>query len=128
MLLKKIDHVAIICSNYERSKDFYTRTLGLRVIQEIHRAERKSFKLDLAVGGSYQIEIFSFPDSPARTTNPEACGLRHLAFQVDNLDEAVEELKQKGVLFEEIRFDEVRVKRFCFFFDPDGLPVELCEI
>lgn len=127
MKLNRIDHVAIICSDYARSKDFYVNILGLEVLQEVHRAERQSYKLDLEVNGLYQIELFSFPRPPERLTNPEARGLRHLAFQVNDLDVTVAELKQKGITTEEIRLDTTRNKRCVFFQDPDGLPIELCE-
>ncbi|MDP3954480.1 MAG: VOC family protein [bacterium] len=127
MKLNRIDHVAIICSDYQKSKEFYVNLLGLEIIQEIHRLERRSCKLDLSLNGLYQIELFSFPDPPSRLTNPEARGLRHLAFQVDDLDKAVEELKRKGVATEAIRVDTSRNKRCFFFQDPDGLPIEFCE-
>jgi glyoxylase I family protein len=127
MQLRKIHHVAIICSNYERSKKFYVETLGLKIIQETYRETRQSFKLDLALSDQSQIELFSFPHSPARLSHPEAQGLRHLAFEVSDLQEAAEELKQKGIEVEPIRFDELTGKHFTFFNDPDGLPLELYE-
>ncbi|TDT52024.1 VOC family protein [Fonticella tunisiensis] len=127
MKLKKIHHVAIICSDYEKSKDFYVNVLGFKVINETYRKERDSYKLDLAVGGEYQIELFSFPDPPKRVSRPEARGLRHLAFEVDNIEEAVKELKSRGIEVEPIRIDEVTGKRFTFFSDPDKLPLELYE-
>lgn len=127
-LLNAVHHIAIICSDYERSKQFYTEVLGLTIIQEVYRAERRSYKLDLAVNGLYQIELFSFPDPPKRPSRPEAAGLRHLAFSVDNLDEAVADLEAKGVELEPIRIDELTGKRFTFFADPDGLPLELYSI
>jgi len=126
-LLQAIHHIAIISSDYQRAKQFYTETLGLTIIGEVYRAERQSYKLDLAVNGHYQIELFSFPNPPQRPSRPEAAGLRHLAFAVDNLDEAVAELQQKGVDLEPIRIDELTGKRFTFFADPDGLPLELYE-
>jgi glyoxylase I family protein len=127
MQLKKIHHVAIICSDYQKSKDFYTQTLGLPIIQETYRAERDSYKLDLAIGEQAQIELFSFPNPPARPSRPEAQGLRHLAFEVDNITEAVKELQAKQIDVEPIRTDHLTGKRFTFFSDPDGLPLELYE-
>lgn len=122
-----IHHVAIICSNYEKSKKFYVEVLEFSIIKETFRAERNSYKLDLRVGSSGQIELFSFPSPPQRINTPEACGLRHLAFEVDNLDESVSNLKSKGVLVEGIRIDEITGKQFTFFKDPDGLPLEIYE-
>lgn len=127
MKLNKIHHIAIICSNYERSKEFYVNILGLKIIKEIYRKERKSYKLDLSVGGDYQIELFSFPESPKRLSYPEARGLRHLSFEVDNIDEVIKEMNDKNVITENIRIDEVTEKKFTFFSDPDGLPIELYE-
>jgi glyoxylase I family protein len=125
--LKRIHHVAIICSNYEQSKQFYVDVLGLTILQEVYRAERRSYKLDLEIAGQYQIELFSFPDPAARPSRPEAAGLRHLAFAVDNIDAAVAHLQSHGVITEPIRIDEYTQKRFTFFADPDGLPLELYE-
>ncbi|NRO95735.1 VOC family protein [Paraburkholderia sp. NMBU_R16] len=125
--LSRIHHVAIICSDYERSKRFYAQTLGLRVIRETWRAERRSWKLDLAVGEHGQIELFSFPDAPPRPSYPEARGLRHLAFATDDLDACVSSLTAAGVAVEPVRLDELTGKRFVFFSDPDGLPLELYE-
>lgn len=125
--LNKIHHVAIICSDYEKSKHFYTKILGLKIVLEAYREERSSYKLDLEVGGQYQIELFSFPDTPARPSRPEATGLRHLAFEVDNIDEAVFHINKYDVVTEPIRIDETTCKRFTFFADPDGLPLELYE-
>ncbi|MBR8840268.1 MAG: VOC family protein [Stigonema ocellatum SAG 48.90 = DSM 106950] len=122
-----IHHVAIICCDYERSKKFYVEVLGFSVIQETFRAKRNSYKLDLRVGENYQIELFSFPDPPERVSHPEACGLRHLAFEVDDIEEAVLDLKSQGVEVEAIRVDEMTGKRFTFFQDPDGLPLEIYE-
>lgn len=127
MQLKRIHHVAIIASNYERSKDFYCRILGLRIVQENYRKERDSYKLDLAMSDGAQIELFSFPSPPARVSRPEAAGLRHLAFEVSDLGQAVSHLKHCGVESEPIRTDEYTGKRFTFFSDPDGLPLELYE-
>jgi glyoxylase I family protein len=125
--LKRIHHVAIICTNYEQSKHFYVEILGLTILQEVYRAERRSYKLDLEIAGQYQIELFSFPDPAARPSRPEAAGLRHLAFAVDNIQEAVDHLQHHGVVTEPIRIDEYTQKRFTFFADPDGLPLELYE-
>jgi len=120
-------HVAIICSDYARSKHFYTEVLALRVVAETWRAERRSFKLDLELPDGSQIELFSFAAPPVRPSRPEACGLRHLAFAVVDLDASVRELEQRGVAFEPIRLDELTGRRFTFFADPDGLPLELYE-
>jgi len=125
--LNRIHHVAIICSYYERSKRFYTEVLGLKIVREVYREARNSYKLDLEVNGHYQIELFSFPGPPARPSRPEAAGLRHLAFEVDNVEEAKREIESHGVIVEDIRVDEFTQKRFTFFADPDGLPLELYE-
>ena len=127
MNLKKIHHVAIIASDYEKSKHFYVNILGLKIIIEVYRKERNSYKLDLKLGDS-QIELFSFPNPPKRPSYPEACGLRHLAFEVTNIEETVEELKENGIDVEDIRVDEYTNRKFTFFEDPDGLPLELYEI
>lgn len=127
MNLKKVHHIAVICSDYGRSLDFYTRVLGLEIIAEHYRAERKSYKTDLALGGEYVIELFSFPNPPQRLTRPEAVGLRHLAFEVADLDEAVAALDANGIAHEAIRTDEYTGKRFVFFEDPDRLPIEFYE-
>lgn len=127
MKLNKVHHIAIIASDYRRSLDFYTRVLGLTVITENYRKERNSYKTDLALDGEYIIELFSFPNPPARLSHPEAAGLRHLAFEVDDIDRAVDELNAKGVDHEAIRTDEYTSKRFVFFQDPDGLPIEFYE-
>ena len=126
--LNRVHHIAIICSDYQRSKRFYTEILGLKIVREVFRGERNSWKLDLEVNGLYQIELFSFPNPPARPSRPEAAGLRHLAFEVDNLDEAVAKVKKYSVEVEPIRVDEFTGKRFTFFADPDGLPIEFYEI
>ncbi|EDT16750.1 SMU1112c/YaeR family gloxylase I-like metalloprotein [Clostridium perfringens] len=127
MNLKKIHHVAIIASDYKKSKDFYVNLLGLKIIREVYREERDSYKLDLEIGDS-QIELFSFKNPPKRQSYPEACGLRHLAFEVENIEEQVRELKEKGIKVEEIRIDEFTGRKFTFFSDPDDLPIELYEI
>ena len=125
--LRSIHHVAIICANYEKSKNFYTEILGFKILGEHHRRERGSWKLDLALENDYAIELFSFPDPPSRLSGPEACGLRHLAFSVSDIDEAVEWLRSNGVIAEEIRTDDYTSKKFTFFRDPDNLPLELYE-
>lgn len=127
MNILRTHHVAVICSEYERSKRFYTEVLGLEVVAEVFRAERNSYKLDLRLPDGTQVELFSFPDPPKRPSYPEACGLRHLAFEVADIDEAVAELTKKGVAVEPVRVDEFTGKRFTFLADPDGLPLELYE-
>ena len=126
--LKGVHHIAIICSNYEKSKDFYTNILGLSIVREVYREQRQSYKLDLALNEQYIIELFSFPNPPARTSSPESCGLRHLAFSVNKIQESVSALTAKGVELEPIRIDEFTNKQFTFFADPDGLPIELYEL
>jgi glyoxylase I family protein len=126
--LHSVHHIAIICSDYARSKAFYTEDLGLEIIREVYRAERDSYKLDLALNDHYIIELFSFPKPPARPSRPESSGLRHLAFQVKSLDFTVQELKKKGIESEPIRIDEFTGKRFTFIADPDDLPLEFYEI
>ncbi len=126
-LLINIHHIAIICSDYEVSKKFYTEILGLGIVAEHYRAERDSYKLDLKLGDRYVIELFSFPNPPRRTSRPEAAGLRHLAFAVSDLEKAIQHLKDNGVESEPIRGDEFTGKRFTFFSDPDGLPLEFYE-
>lgn len=125
--LLRIHHVAIIASDYEKSKSFYAEILGLRILAENYRAERRSYKLDLALPDGGQLELFSFPEPPPRPSRPEAAGLRHLAFVVPNVGEALAELRGRGVAVEEERVDEYTGKRFAFFADPDGLPLELYE-
>lgn len=127
LTLRAVHHVAIICSNYEASKKFYTAVLGFRVMAEHYRAERRSYKLDLALADRYCIELFSFPDPPARVSRPEACGLRHLAFEVESLDDATAWLEKNNIAFEPVRIDEYTGKRFTFFADPDNLPLEFYE-
>lgn len=125
--LTKIHHIAIIASDYQQSKAFYTEVLGLTVLREVYREIRQSYKLDLALNGEYVIELFSFPDPPARPSRPEATGLRHLSFEVADLDATVQELTAQGVLAEPIRVDEFTRKRFTFIADPDDLPIEFYE-
>jgi glyoxylase I family protein len=119
--------VAIICSDYERSKWFYTQVLGLEIVSEIYREKRDSCKLDLKLPDGTQIELFSFPDPPKRPSYPESCGLRHLAFEIEDIREAIEDLARHGIVAEPVRVDEQTGKRFTFFADPDGLPLELYE-
>ena len=126
-MLESIHHIAIICSDYEASKTFYVDKLGLEILSETYRKDRESYKLDLSLNGRYVIELFSFPDPPERLTRPEAAGLRHLAFTVADLDQTVKELKQKGIIAEPVRTDPGTGKRYTFFSDPDGLPLELYE-
>lgn len=128
MQISGIHHVAIICSDYERSKHFYTSILGFPVIAETYRAARNSYKLDLQVGPCDRLELFSFPEPPPRPSRPESCGLRHLAFMVEDLEATVVALQARGVAVEPIRLDELTGKRFTFFQDPDGLPLELYEV
>ena len=125
--LNKVHHIAIICSDYQKSLEFYTRVLGLRVLAEHYRAERDSYKADLALDDQYVIELFSFPSPPPRPTHPEAAGLRHLAFEVANLNDELKELERLGVPHEVVRTDPYTGKRFVFLQDPDGLPIELYE-
>ncbi|HEX4957377.1 MAG TPA: VOC family protein [Lacibacter sp.] len=127
-MLSQIHHIAIICSSYEVSKRFYTEVLGLSVIREVYRAERLSYKLDLSLNDQYVIELFSFPNPPPRPSRPEAAGLRHLAFAVDQLEPVIEKMQQHGIDIESIRIDEYTGKRFTFIADPDGLPIEFYEV
>lgn len=126
-MLNSIHHIAIICSDYKKSKQFYTEFLGLEIIREVYRVERDSYKLDLALKGNYVIELFSFPQPPIRVSQPEARGLRHLAFGVSDLDEEMNRLTILGIQCEPIRTDEFTGKRFTFLADPDDLPIELYE-
>ncbi|WPU31070.1 VOC family protein [Pseudoalteromonas piscicida] len=125
--LSGIHHVAVICSDYQRSKVFYTEVLGLHVLRENYRKDRASYKLDLALPDGSQIELFSFPNPPKRPSHPEAQGLRHLAFSVSDIDAYIAHLVQNQVAVEPVRIDEYTGKRFTFFSDPDGLPLELYE-
>ncbi len=126
-MLKGIHHAAIICSNYEASKYFYTKVLGLNVLAENYREKRDSYKLDLELPGGTQIELFSFSNAPVRPSYPEAQGLRHLAFVVEKIEDAIKQLESHNINVEAIRVDEFTGKRFTFFSDPDGLPLELYE-
>ncbi len=127
LTINKVHHIAIICSDYQKSKQFYTEVMGLTVVREVYRKERGSYKLDLEVNGLYQIELFSFPDPPTRVSHPEAAGLRHLAFEVDDIEVAIKHVATHNVITESIRTDEFTGKRFTFFADPDGLPIEIYE-
>ncbi len=125
--INQIHHVAIICSDYQKSKHFYTKILGFKIQREAYRAERQSYKLDLLVNGLYQIELFSFPNPPAHASRPEACGLRHLAFEVNDIKQTRDYLMNQNVDSEEIRTDEFTDKSFFFINDPDNLPIEFYE-
>jgi glyoxylase I family protein len=127
MNIKSVHHVAIICSDYTKSKNFYVNILGLTPRDENFRKERSSWKLDLEVNGKYVIELFSFPDPPPRVSRPEASGLRHLAFEVDDIEKSIAWLNKNGVSAEPVRIDEFTGKKFTFFADPDNLPLELYE-
>lgn len=127
MKFNRINHVAIICSDYNKSKKFYTEILGFTIIHEAYRKERDSYKLDLRVGNFDQLELFSFPNAPKRPSYPEACGLRHISFEVDNIEDTVQYLKDNLIVVEPIRIDEFTNKKFTFFSDPDDLPIEIYE-
>jgi len=126
-MFNRIHHVVIICSDYLRSKRFYVEILGFKVVGETYRADRRSFKLDLQVGDRYQLELFSFPNPPSRVSSPEACGLRHIAFEVKDVEDTVRKLRDRGVEVEPIRIDEATNKCFAFFRDPDDLPIEIYQ-
>lgn len=125
--LNKLHHIAIICSDYPKSKKFYTDVMGFEILQEVYREERDSWKLDLSFNGEYLIELFSFPNNPPRVSWPEARGLRHIAFEVDSIEASIDFLKEKNVPVGEIMIDPHTGKKFCFFDDPDELPLELYE-
>ncbi len=125
--INSIHHIAIICSEYEKAKLFYTDILGFTLVREIYRHERRSYKADLAINGKYQIELFSFPNPPQRVSRPEAAGLRHLAFQVDDVDTTILLLRKKNIMAEPVRIDETTGKRFTFIAGPDDLPIEFYE-
>ena len=128
MEIEKIHHIAIICSNYELSKHFYTEILPFTIQAEHYRAERQSYKLDLCLNGEYVLELFSFPSPPKRVSQPEACGGRHLALAVRDLEKSIAYIESQKVACEPIRQDEYTGKRFTFLEDPDGFPIELYEI
>ncbi|RXK86930.1 SMU1112c/YaeR family gloxylase I-like metalloprotein [Filimonas effusa] len=127
MKLKGIHHIAIIAADYQASKQFYTELLGFEIVQEVYREARDSYKLDLALDGLYQIELFSFPDFRPRASWPEAAGLRHLAFAVDDVEAWISYLRSKQVKVQDVRIDEYSGKKFTFFEDPSGQPLELYE-
>lgn len=127
-MLVRIHHAAIICSDYQVSRRFYTEVLGLQIVAEHYREHRRSYKLDLMLPDGSQVELFSFPDAPPRPSYPEACGLRHLAFGVEDVDACKALLEAKGIPVEAVRVDEYTNRRFVFFADPDGLPLELYEV
>ena len=126
-MIKQLNHIAIICTNINQSKYFYCEILGFKIIREHFRAERNSYKVDIAVNSNYLIELFSFPNPPQRQSYPEATGLRHLAFSIDNFEETLQNLSDKGIVYEPIRVDEFTGKKFTFIEDPDQLPIELVE-
>ena len=128
MKINRLHHIAIICSDYEKSKKFYTEILGFNIDNEIYREERKSYKLDLSLNGEYLIELFSFTTPPRRLTRPEATGLRHIAFGVNDLGEWIKFLNARNIETEPIRIDEFTNKRLIFLTDPDKLPIELYEL
>jgi glyoxylase I family protein len=125
--INKVHHIAIICSDYQKSKHFYTETLGLTIVQEIFREERESYKLDLALNGTFIVELFSFKNAPKRVSAPEAAGLRHLAFEVNNIQETRNYFTAQNINAEEIRMDIYTLKNYFFIADPDDLPVEFYE-
>lgn len=127
MKILGIHHVAILTDRYEESKKFYTEILGFSIVNEVYRKERDSYKLDLALNNQYQIELFSFPDYCERASYPEAKGLRHLAFAVDNVHEWINFLRSKKIEVQDSRIDEITQKKFTFFYDPNGQPLELYE-
>jgi len=125
--IKRVHHIAIICSDYQRSKLFYTEILGFRLVAEVYRETRQSFKADLSINGVYTIELFSFPETPPRPSRPEAAGLRHIAFEVDDVESTVTALAEKNIFAEPVRVDEYTRKKFTFIADPDNLPIEFYE-
>lgn len=125
--IRKIHHIAVICSDYERSKAFYTEVLGLEIVREVYREKRGSYKLDLALHGAYVLELFSFPSPPPRPSHPEAAGLRHLAFAVNDMEAVVTSMRHKGIAVEPVRVDDYTGKQFTFIADPDGLPIEFYQ-
>ncbi|MGX8701735.1 SMU1112c/YaeR family gloxylase I-like metalloprotein [Caproiciproducens sp.] len=126
-IFNKVHHIAIICSDYQRSKEFYAGLLGLPVIREVYRRERDSYKLDLKISDSCSLELFSFPSPPKRLSYPEAAGLRHIAFEVENIEAVCSFLLAHGVATEPIRIDEFTNKKCTFFHDPDDLPIEIYQ-
>lgn len=128
MNIQAIHHVAILAGDYEKSKSFYTAVLGFSIVAETYRADRQSYKLDLAINGQYQLELFSFPDYKERNSFPESKGLRHLAFAVEDIEQSVTELEAANVEVQGIRTDELTGRKFCFFYDPNNQPLELYEL
>ena len=128
MKIERLHHIAIICSDYEKSKRFYTEVLGFQIEREIYREERQSYKLDLSLNGRYLIELFSFPNPPKRPSRPESTGLRHISFGVTSIEESIEFLESNQVSVEPVRIDEYTGKNFTFFSDPDNLPIEIYEL
>lgn len=128
MKIERLHHIAIICSNYEISKRFYSEILGFNIENEVYRKDRDSYKLDLSLNGQYLIELFSFPNPPRRQTTPEATGLRHISFAVKDIENEIEFLKSKNIIPEPIRIDNYTKKKFTFFTDPDNLPIEIYEL
>mgnify|MGYP006139922715 FL=1 len=128
MQIEKLHHIAIICSDYQKTKQFYTEILGFTIEKEVYRQERQSYKLDLSLKGQYVIELFSFPNPPQRTSRPEAAGLRHIAFGVKDIEKEIQFLTSKNITTEPIRIDEYTNKKFTFFSDPDNLPIEIYEL
>ena len=126
--ISRLHHIAIICTDYEKSKRFYIDILGFKIEQEVYRQERQSFKLDLSLNGIYLIELFSFPNPPGRQTRPEATGLRHLAFEVEKIENCIQILTDKNIKTEPLRTDEYTKKKFTFLNDPDNLPIELYQL
>ncbi len=125
--INNVHHIAIISKDYNKSKQFYTQVLGFTIEKEIYRKERDSYKLDLSLNGKYCIELFSFPHPPPRPSRPESTGLRHIAFEVDDIDQAVAALFKHNVVAEPVRIDEFTNKKFTFIADPDNLPIEFYE-
>ena len=125
--IKRVHHIAIICSDYQLSKEFYLEVLGFKLDSEVYREARQSFKADLSLNGTYIIELFSFPETPPRPSRPEAAGLRHIAFEVGDIESVVKTLQEKEIFVEPIRVDEFTGKKFTFIADPDGLPIEFYE-
>lgn len=126
--VRRLHHIAIICKDYNKSKEFYTEVLGFKIIKEIYRQKRQSYKLDLSLNENYLIELFSFPNPPERQSRPEATGLRHIAFEVENIIESVQILAKNNIETEPVRIDEFTKKKFTFFEDPDKLPIEIYEL
>lgn len=127
MDIQSVNHIAIIASDIQKSMHFYIDVLGFELIRKVYREQRDSYKVDLALNGNYLIELFTFPDSPARPSFPEALGLRHLAFSIKDINASIAELNAKGIETEDIRIDPFTNCKCVFFADPDGLPIELVE-